>query len=148
MVALWLFLTGNDANTKWTCGEKQAHAAGDATRTHEADSTGERAEWVHAGNYPAAALARRARMEQDGIIMHSNRKYDDHSWHSSHGASVFMALLSSPSPQLNCVLTHFGSIMLLPRMRKERRIVCLCVYAADSAQGYLRSVSPKQRERP
>lgn len=124
MVALCLFLMGNDANTKRTCGEKQVYRAGDVTHMHDADFRGGRAEWAHARNYPAASLLLHAQREQDGIIMHSNRKYEDHSWHSSHGASVFMALLSSPSPQLNCVLTHFGSIMLLPRMRKERGIVC------------------------
>lgn len=140
MVALWLFHTGNDANTKRTCGEKQAYTAGDATRMHEADSTGERAGGVHARNYPAASLALHAQREQDGLITHSNRKYDDHSWHSSHGASVFMALLSSPSPQLNCVLTHFGSIMLLPRMREERRIVCLCVCGKCTQRTRLRGI--------
>lgn len=48
------------------------------------------------------------------------------------GLFVFMSPLSGLSPLLNCVLTHFGSIMLpLPVARKEsamgRACVCVCL---------------------
>lgn len=118
LFALWSFLAGNGTAAMQTCRVTQAWRGGDVTCMHGWSS-------LHGGE---RAECRRAHKHCTGQNQHPLRQKDDErSWHSSHGASVLMALLPSPSPALNCVLTHFGSITLLPLVaRNERRMACLC----------------------
>ncbi len=62
------------------------------------------------------------------ITIHTNRNMANTAGIYHSRLFVFMSPLSGPSPLLNCVLRHFGSIMLpLPVARKESEMGCVCV---------------------